>query len=137
MFPKSPGRSYIEMNLTRTLCQSRFPLEYITSMTWHLPMKYAPEVFTSLPALFSEHVNPQPPKATHFPMFPLSIGENICKALCQTRTLQKFIFCKKQKNPTLHPNKHPSLGIFIFIWNKKYFEYISISARLCCQLGGK
>lgn len=137
LFPKSPGRSDIEMNLTRTLCQSRFPLEYINSMTWHHPMKYAPEVFTSLLALFSDCLNPQSPKATHFPMFPQSIGQNICKTLCQNRTLQKFLFYKNWNNSILHPSKHPSLWIVIFIWNKKHFQYISIPAWLSCQLGGK
>lgn len=66
----------------QNICQSRFPLEYITSTTWWLPTKNAPEVLTSFPTSFSEHVNPQPPKATHLPMFPQSTKQNICKALC-------------------------------------------------------
>lgn len=131
LVPRSTGRSYIEMNLTNTLCQSRFPQEYITSMTWHPPMKCAPVIFTSLPALYSECTNPQLHKATQFPMF--STRWNTCKALCQTRTFTEFFFCKKQNNLI----SHSSLEIFILIWNEKYFEHISIPAWLCCQLGGK
>lgn len=110
--------------------QSRLPLAYINSMTWHLPMKCAPVVFTSLPALFSEFVNPQLPKTAHFPVFPQSTRQNICKVLFQTRIFQKFLICKKWNNPILHASKHHSLGISIFIWNKKYFEYVSIPAWL-------
>lgn len=78
------------MNLTNTLCQSRFPQEYITSMTWHPPMKCAPVIFTSLPALYSECTNPQPHKATQFPMFVGNIGETPAKHFAKPELFQNF-----------------------------------------------
>lgn len=93
--PKSSGRNYTEKDPTKTLCQSMFLWEYITSMSWHPPMKYTPVVFTCFSALVSECVNPQPPRVIHFPMFPQSSRWNTCKALSQTRAFKKCILCKK------------------------------------------